>query len=261
MFWRLLCVNLLLECRHCCTPTSHQVSYRYVCCSSHEWDPRWEGMDIDYTWWEHWSFCNPVPVTVFHPSFDEEEGWCIWWLRYSDISFLNFIFEELLYCFILCSVKGIYIAVHCIRCALFKLDCVIPSLLHFDSSLLNTFANCWYSMGTSVFWVYCCAAIASSVDMVALLWHGVSAPSCALSCTITGSFPGIWGFTDLMATSNAFSFITVLVQLNCGSKVDHLQNLGHTTGTMDHYRLLQTTMNHYTIYGVALGLLMQPWIP
>ena len=36
----------------------------------------------------------------------------------------------------------------------------------------------------------------------------------------------------------------------------HQQNLGHTTGTMDHYRPLQTTMDHYTVYGVAQGLLM-----
>ncbi len=36
----------------------------------------------------------------------------------------------------------------------------------------------------------------------------------------------------------------------------HQQNLGHTTGTMDHYRPLQTTMDHYTIYGVAQGLLI-----
>ncbi len=35
----------------------------------------------------------------------------------------------------------------------------------------------------------------------------------------------------------------------------HQQNLGHTTGTMDHYRPLQTTMDHYTVYGVAQGLL------
>src|SRR6266702_987649 len=36
---------------------------------------------------------------------------------------------------------------------------------------------------------------------------------------------------------------------------DHQQNLGHTTGTMDHYRPLQTTMDHYIVYGVAQGLL------
>ena len=37
---------------------------------------------------------------------------------------------------------------------------------------------------------------------------------------------------------------------------EYQQNLGHTTGTMDHYRPLQTTMDHYTVYGVAQGLLM-----
>ena len=36
----------------------------------------------------------------------------------------------------------------------------------------------------------------------------------------------------------------------------HQQNLGHTTGTLDHYRPLQTTMDHYTVYGMAQGLLM-----
>src|SRR6266702_8320932 len=37
----------------------------------------------------------------------------------------------------------------------------------FDSSSLNTLANLWYSLGISAFCVYCCALIASSVEVVA----------------------------------------------------------------------------------------------
>src|SRR6266702_3404572 len=67
--------------------------------------------------------------------------------------------------------------------------------------------NCWYSFGTFTFFVYCCTCMARPVDVVAWM------------CATTELFPGIWGFIDWMTIGNAFSFMTVYVQLNCGLKV------------------------------------------
>src|SRR6266581_2221609 len=63
----------------------------------------------------------------------------------------------------------------------------------FDSCLLNTLVNCWYSAGTSTFFVYCCAWIASSVEVVAASRLLSSVP---LTRAIIGSLPGVKGFTD-----------------------------------------------------------------
>ncbi len=62
--------------------------------------------------------------------------------------------------------------------------------------------------------VYCCTLIASSVNVVACKWE-----SCVCVPVMIGSSLGIWGFMDLIITGSAFSFITALAQLNCGSKV------------------------------------------
>src|SRR6266702_4338983 len=84
----------------------------------------------------------------------------------------------------------------------------------FESSSLNTLANCWYSAGTSTFLMYCCAWMASSVEVVAQTCWSCCIPRI---CAITGSFPGIEGFTDQRVTGSSFSSMTPYFHVNFGS--------------------------------------------
>src|SRR6266702_6488069 len=86
----------------------------------------------------------------------------------------------------------------------------------FDSSSLNTLVNCQYSMGTSTFFVYCCALIVSSVEVVVHRWQSSFDP---LIRAIIGSFPGIKGFTDRRIIGSSFSLITPFFHANWGSNV------------------------------------------
>src|SRR6266702_3890154 len=85
----------------------------------------------------------------------------------------------------------------------------------FESSSLNTLANCWYSVGTSTFFVHCCALMASSVEVVACPWQS---PSVLRICAIIGPFPGIEGFTDQRIIGSSFSLMVPCFHVNLGSK-------------------------------------------
>ncbi len=62
------------------------------------------------------------------------------------------------------------------------------------------------------FFVYCCAWMASSVDVVVHRWD-----VCVFA--MMGLVPSIWGLVDRITMGSAFSLITTFVQLNCGSNV------------------------------------------
>src|SRR6266702_6278068 len=79
---------------------------------------------------------------------------------------------------------------------------------HFDSSSLNTLANCRYSAGTSTFFVYCCALIASSVEVVACTQQS------SFICAIIGFFPGTKGLTDQRIMGSSFSWINPFFHVN-----------------------------------------------
>src|SRR6266702_1644908 len=84
----------------------------------------------------------------------------------------------------------------------------------FDSSLLNTLANWRYSVGTSTFFVNCCALMASSVEVVA---HVLQLSCDPLTRAIIGSFPGRKGLTDRRIIGSSFSLITPFFHVNWGS--------------------------------------------
>src|SRR6266702_801603 len=94
---------------------------------------------------------------------------------------------------------------------------------HFDSSSPNTLAKSWYSFGTSILVVYCCACIASLVAIVRTMHYNSSVhimSSFSLSvCLITISCMVWWGFTDLRTIVSIFSSMVACFQLNLSSYV------------------------------------------
>ncbi len=58
--------------------------------------------------------------------FDEEEGQCVGWFRFTNIPFVKLVLDELLNCLILCLVHRVYLTIYCIWCIFLEFDGMVP---------------------------------------------------------------------------------------------------------------------------------------
>src|SRR6266571_7929600 len=112
----------------------------------------------------------------------------------------------------------------------------------FDSSSLNTLAKRSYSFGTSLFVVYCCACIASSVAVVFIEHCDSSTATISSFSLLVCAMIDFWvvqGFMDRSTTGSAVSSMVAYFQLNLGL---YAANQGYPMTTSSHPMLVMRNL-------------------